>query len=327
LGKYKAELDEKLAKNYRLSPKELFPWHYHDPFFQEAPRAELDLDGYYKGKDLVEIARDFFKEVGLPADDILARSDLYEREKKSQHAFCSCLDRQQDVRILCNMRENEYWMGTLLHELGHGVYDKYIDQTLPYLLRTYAHISTTEASAMLFGRFSKNGDFLQKYCGVDEKEAKRIDLLAKQQTAATLLVFARWALVMVHFERAMYQKPGIDLRSFWWDCVERFQGVKRVPKRNAPDWASKLHLACAPVYYQNYALGEMTASQLFYHIQRVLKAPKESFCNSGKVGKFLQAKLFSQGAKRPWEETLMAATGDKLDSKYFAEDIIHIKNK
>ena len=28
------------------------PWHYADPFFQEAPAAEVDLDPFYAARDL-----------------------------------------------------------------------------------------------------------------------------------------------------------------------------------------------------------------------------------------------------------------------------------
>ena len=43
--------------------------------------------------------------------------------------------------------------------------------------------------------------------------------------------------------------------------------------RTAPDWASKIHLAVAPVYYQSYLLGELLASQLD---QAVREAPAAS---------------------------------------------------
>ena len=33
----KAEMDAALAQSYGISPSELRPWHYHDPFFQEVP--------------------------------------------------------------------------------------------------------------------------------------------------------------------------------------------------------------------------------------------------------------------------------------------------
>ena len=53
---------------------------------------------------------------------MLARSDLYEKTGKSPHAFCTDIDREGDVRVLANIVPNEYWMGTMLHELGHAVY-------------------------------------------------------------------------------------------------------------------------------------------------------------------------------------------------------------
>jgi hypothetical protein len=40
------------------------------------------------------------------------------------------------------------------------------------------------------------------------------------------------------------------------------QGLRRPAGRTAPDWATKIHLAAAPVYYQSYLLGELLASQL-----------------------------------------------------------------
>ncbi len=310
---YKGDLDQNLSKRFGISTQDLMPWHYQDPFFQEAPKQNLDLDQYYANKDIVAISAEFFKAIGLPVDEIIARSDLFEREKKNQHAFCSCLDHKMDIRVLCNIRPNEYWMTTMLHELGHAVYDKNIDQTLPYVLRTPSHTLTTEASAMLFGRFSKDGAFLNQYVGVDKVKATEIDALSRRHTAATLLVFSRWVMVMVHFERSMYQEPGKDLNRHWWDLVERFQKVKSVPGRNQPDWASKLHLACAPVYYQNYLLGEMFASQLLHKIRKMTPS---------KIGEYLATRLYSIGATLPWDDTIEYSTGEKLNPVYFAKDIV-----
>ena len=58
--------------------------------------------------------------------------------------------------MLANIVPNEYWMGTMLHELGHSVYSsKNIPASLPYLLRVNSHILTTEGVAMMFERFSQ----------------------------------------------------------------------------------------------------------------------------------------------------------------------------
>ena len=67
------------------------------------------------------------------------------------------------MRVLANIVPNEYWMGTMLHELGHSVYSsKNIPASLPYVLRADAHILTTEGVAMMFERFSKSGEWLEE---------------------------------------------------------------------------------------------------------------------------------------------------------------------
>src|SRR5262249_12396360 len=136
---YKRELDSTLAARFGVSPAELSPWHYADPFFQEAPAGSVDLDRHFEGRSLEDLARGFFASVGLPIDDLLPRADLYEKPGKSQHAFCISMDRGRDIRVLCNLRPNERWMGTLLHEFGHAVYDRHLDPALPWLLREHAH--------------------------------------------------------------------------------------------------------------------------------------------------------------------------------------------
>jgi peptidyl-dipeptidase A len=67
---------------------------------------------------------------------------------------------------------------------------------------------------------------------------------------------------MVRFEQAIYADPGRDLAVTWWDLVESLQGLRRPEDRTTPDWASKIHLAVAPVYYQSYLLGELLAFQV-----------------------------------------------------------------
>ena len=58
----KRDIDERLAKRYGIKPAELMPWHYHDPFFQEAPAvytANLDAP-FAKGRP-VAVMPDFLR--------------------------------------------------------------------------------------------------------------------------------------------------------------------------------------------------------------------------------------------------------------------------
>jgi len=158
----KRAIDAKLALQYAISVDELRPWHYHDPFFQESPAVfETSLDDIFANVDILALCRKFYNGIELPIDDVIARSDLYEKPGKSPHAFCTDIDREGDVRVLANIVPNEYWMGTMLHELGHSVYSsKFIPRSVTYVLRTNAHILTTEGVAMMFERFSKSGEWL-----------------------------------------------------------------------------------------------------------------------------------------------------------------------
>ena len=66
---------------------------------------------------------------------VLDRSDLFPRDDKCQHAFCIDIDREGDVRVLANVVPGQYWLDTMLHELGHATFDGGIDPTLPWMLR------------------------------------------------------------------------------------------------------------------------------------------------------------------------------------------------
>ncbi|MCP4256152.1 MAG: M2 family metallopeptidase [Planctomycetes bacterium] len=326
-AKLKAELDRILADKCSVAVSELMPWHYHDPFFQETPLVyELDLDAYYKDKDVKELAEEFYAGVGLPVESILANSDLYEREGKNPHAFCTDIDREGDVRILCNIKNNEYWMEVTLHELGHAVYDKFHDRQVPFLLRRPVHAFTTEAIAMFFGRLSRNPAWMQQMLGLTEMQLAEIERVSSKYAQLKQLIFARWDMVMYNFEKQLYANPEQDLNSLWWQMVEKYQLVKRPEDRNEPDWAAKIHFTVAPCYYHNYMLGELLASQLHNHItHKILKLNSDknlSYIDRRELGSFLCENIFEAGAVYHWNEMIKRATGEPLTPKYFVAQFV-----
>ncbi len=323
----KKELDSSLAKRFKIKVTDLKPWHYANPFFQEVSEyGEVDLDKYFKGKNVEEISRTFFKGIELPVDDILQNSDLYPRKGKYQHAFCNDIDRLGDVRIMCNLSDNLYWMETQLHELGHAVYSKYVNKDLPFLIRTDAHTFITEAIAQIMGRQAYNVNWLQTMVGINEKQKTSLQKALRDNQRISMLAFSRWSQVMVRFERALYQNPDQDLNKLWWDLVAEYQFVTPPEKRNEPDWAAKIHVAQYPCYYHNYQLGELAASQILNSIVRgVMKQEtfsEISFAAKPEVGNFLKEKIFTPGAKYQWNDLLKYATGESLTPKYFVEEFV-----
>jgi len=323
----KADLDRTLARKYGISPDKLMPWHYHDPFFQETPMVyDLDLDAYYRGRDVRTLAEGFYAGIGLPVDAILAKSDLYEKEGKNPHAFCTHIDREGDVRVLCNLKNDEYWMETILHELGHGVYDKYLDYSTPYLLRSPAHAFTTEAIAMFFGRLSRNPAWMQTMLGLSKTQQAEIEKVSDKYAQLKQLIFARWAMVMYDFEKGLYARPDQDLTKLWWDLVQKYQLVNRPTDRANPDWAAKIHFAAAPCYYHNYMLGEMLASQMQYHlVHKVLGLKSDkgvSYIGQEVAGRFLKNEVFHAGNLYPWNKMIERATDEPLTARYFVNQFV-----
>ncbi|HET6575814.1 MAG TPA: M2 family metallopeptidase [Fimbriiglobus sp.] len=321
----KAEIDGILAKRYGIKVEDLRPWHYHDPFFQESPAIfDADLDAPYRKADILKLCRDFYAGIGLPIDDVIARSDLYEKKGKSPHAFCTDIDREGDVRVLGNIVPNEYWMGTMLHELGHSVYSsKNIPHSVPYVVRCESHILTTEGVAMQFERFAKSRAWLEKMA-VTVEDPKAFDAAAKKVQRNQLLIFSRWCQVMLRFEKGMYEDPSQDLNKLWWDLVEKYQGLKRPEGRNAPDYGSKIHICSAPVYYHNYMMGQLFASQVHHAIAKELYNGADPdtviYVGDKRVGDFMTKKVFEPGKTLSWRDLTKHATGEPLTPKAFARD-------
>jgi len=318
----KGEIDTYFAESYKISASDLRPWHYQNRYFQEAPEIyTVDFDKYYEKQDPVKLVSKYYDGIGLNVDAILSKSDLYEKPGKNQHAFCTDIDRAGDVRTLDNIRPDSYWMNTILHELGHGVYSYYNDMSLPFVLRDAAHTFTTEAIANMFGRLATDPHWMLDMGIIDTTESEKIADDSRKALRLQMLVFSRWAQVMYRFEKAMYENPDQDLNQLWWDMVERYQMLAKPEGRNMPDWATKIHVALYPCYYHNYLLGELLASQLYIYISSNV-AKNQSFAGEKAVGDYLKEKVFLPGARYYWNDMIEKATGERLTAKYYAKQFV-----
>ena len=306
--RWKGAVDEKLAARFGCAMSELRPWHYADPFFQETPpEGAVDLDPLFEDQDVVALSRRTFDGLGFDVDEILAGSDLYPRDGKNQHAFCIDVDRLGDVRILANTVQTHDSAETTLHELGHAVYDLGFGDDLSWLLRS-THLVATEASALLCGSLARRREWLELVLGVDSAEVAELGARLDAARAAELLVFTRWVLVMNAFERALYADPEGDLDAIWWELVSRYQGVTPPDGRTAPDWAAKIHIATAPVYYHTYLYGAIVGLQL----TAALEAAAGGIVDRPDAGALLREKLFAPGQSVRWDRLVEQASGSPL---------------
>jgi peptidyl-dipeptidase A len=167
---------------------------------------------------------------------------------------------------------------------------------------------------MLCGRLAREPRWLTEVADIATGEVDALAAGLADARRAALLVFSRWVLVMTHFERGLYADPEADHDTRWWDLVERFQRVRRPDGRHAPDWAAKIHLTVAPVYYQNYLYGELVASQL----QTTLEARAGGIVGRREAGRLLVDDLFRPGASLRWDRLVERATGEPLSARHLS---------
>jgi peptidyl-dipeptidase A len=316
-ARWKASLDERLAGRFGCTVHDLRPWHYADPFFQDAPPdAGVDLDSLFDDADVVSLARRTLDGIGFEVAPILERSDLYPRPGKCQHAFCIDVNRSGDVRILANVVPTHSWAETMLHELGHGIYDVGLGAVLPWALRT-THLVATEAAAILLGSLAWQRDWLELVVGLSASDAAELEERLRLARIAELLVFTRWVLVMNGFERALYADPDADLDTLWWELVRRYQLVTPPEGRTAPDWAAKIHIATAPVYYHTYLYGSIVALQ----IGAALKREAGGLVDRPDAGAMLRERLFAPGQSMRWDALVEHVSGAPLSVGSLAREV------
>ena len=150
---------------------ELRPWHYADPFFQEAPPdGAVDLDRAVRGAGrrralAPHVRRSRLRRRRDPRSGAI--SSRATARTSTPSASTSTVD--GDVRILANLVATHDSTDTMLHELGHGVYDLGLRDDLPWLLRS-THLVATEASALLFGALARRREWLELVLGLSAAE-------------------------------------------------------------------------------------------------------------------------------------------------------------
>ncbi len=297
------QINKSAAERFHVSQEEIGPWAWSESFCQEDPLDSKELDQLLEGIDIVRTSEQFFNQMGLGVTEVLSRSDNYERPGKNQHAFCIHIDREGDVRVLNNVKPSIKWLETMLHELGHAVYDLGCNHKLPWLLKDPPHMITTEAMALLAGRQAYRTATLDLLVGKGKESLKKKAEVSLQRRQ---LIFSRWVFVMTAFERELYKNPEQDLNALWWSLVEKHQKIRCSGSPSGCDWAAKYHIGLAPVYYFSYLLGELFASSL-----------EESIADfaSEKTGRFLREKVFFLGNTLPWSNLVAHATGSPLSSR------------
>ena len=142
------------------------------------------------------------------------------------------------------------------------------------------------------------------------------------------LVFSRWAQVMYHFEKSLYENPDQNLNKLWWTLVGEYQKLNAPENWDNPDWATKIHLITQPCTYHNYILGELFASQLHAYIKSNIVKDENDDCavkciNNPEIGMYLIDQIFKHGKSLNWEEIVESSTGEPLNPDFYKRQYIN----
>ena len=265
----KGAIDE--AQRARIgipADEQLRPWDYAEPFFQDPPLVDGDaLETALAGLDPLTVSRAYFDALGDPIEGILS----------PQRPLPS--PAQEPARVLHPGRPRRRRADPREHRAGRALARDDAPRARPRCLRRGDRPQPAVAAAQARAHLRHRGDR-----DAARPPHPRSDLPAARSAGSTpeladdpfhrafvrrtLHVLGPWVQVMTRFERELYADPDADLGTIWWDLVERHQLVERPDGDRPDDWATKIHIALAPVYYQNYLLGEITASQLEWALER-----------------------------------------------------------
>lgn len=312
------KLDEKLAKAYGIKPEELMPWHYG---LQLEDNPSKEADKYIKDNETMQkFVFDMYKKMGWDISKEPIKLDIFPRANKNQNGLCSDIDTNKDVRIIANLRNDLDSAGTLLHEIGHGIYKTGISEKISYFDREPVSNVATEAIAMHMADLPYREGFLQKAFGMPKELVKKL-IVENQKDKVS---FIKYSMQIINFEREMYKNPDQDLPKLWYGLAKKYQ------KRNIPPildnvFANIPHYLTHPAYCQNYLMADVINAQIYESAHAKLG----KLTSNKKTAQYFRTKFLRYGSTLEESELIKKFTGKELNtnafSKQFKNLIKHIR--
>ena len=306
-------IDKKTQKELKeiFKTEELKQYHYG---ILSDKNPNKKVNNYLKNKEqIVDICKKTYKKMGYNIEKLEKNKnltlDLFPRKGKNTHGFCFEIEPGKDSRILANLTNNINSIDTLCHELGHCIYNLGISEKLQYLDKgTYP--AMTEAIAMMMGDLQKRENILSDI--VPEKILTNFIKTFKKDEAK----FVSWSLVIINFEKEMYNNPNQNLKKLWHNLNIKYRNRSENEVLNN-EWATIPHYLSHPAYYQNYFRATLIKAQIYNYL-------KENFGNiteNTKTSKILNDKLFRYGISFEENELIEKLTGKKLSSEDFLSNL------
>ena len=302
-----AENKKELAEEYGISEKDLRQYHY-GLLLKNNPAKAVN-EALKTKEQVVDIAKTTYKNMGYDVESMPITLDLFPRKNKNTHGFCFDIDAGKDARILANLTNNTNSIDTLCHELGHCVYHIGINPEMPFFDKS-AYPAMTEAVAMLMGDLQQKENILKDL--VSEDVLNKFKNNHKKSEAK----FISRSMLIINFEKQMYENPEQDLKQLWHDLRVKYTGANEDEELNN-EWATIPHYLSHPAYYQNYFRADLIKAQMY----KTMRADLGNITENKETANYLNDKLFKYGTSLEESELIELFTGSQLSSDALCESL------
>ena len=305
--KLQTENKKELAEAYGIKPEDLRAHHY-GLLLENNPAKGIN-DALKDKEQVVDISKKAYMDMGYDVDKMPITLDLFPRKNKNTHGFCFEIKAGEDSRILANLTNDSNSIDTLCHELGHCVYNLGIDTKMPYFDKGTTP-AMTEAVAMMMGDLQQKEDILKGVVSDEVLDKFKADF--KKSEAK----FINRSMLIIGFEKSMYENPDQNLPQLWHDLKVKYTGANEKEELNN-EWATIPHYLSHPGYYQNYFRANLIKAQMYNHLHNKLG----NLTENKNTAEYLNNNLFRYGKSIEENDLIKQFTGEPLSSKALCETL------
>lgn len=223
------------------------------------------------------------------------------------NGLCMAIDRQT-IKVLGNPQNGYSYYRTAFHEMGHALHGllKEVDD---YGLRMEPSIFN-EGMAETFGYITNHPEWIQSF-GLSEKDAQKVIEGSKGPQYHYLRQRSAFCL----FEYALYENPDQNLDQLLGKTESNILGGNL---DTTSRWAANPWFVNFPVYWQNYVLADVIASQIHEHLKTnvgELHRSKDAF-------HYVVEHYIKQGGTVPWLQKVEQGTGGPLRADALISDML-----
>jgi len=287
-----------ICRELNITSNQITPFQYRDAHTNMMTPGEWKVE--YSQEDFIKIIGDYYALGNYDISDIYKNSDIWYKENKVNNSFFFCMDSEKrDFRIYSNSKPKASNLSSLVHEFGHALHYKYVDQKVPYLLKEPQSI-LAEAVAIYFDSKIYTSKDVQEIMGLASLDQNPY---FKDFRNPSELFFIRKLLRNIMFEKSIFENPDQDFNELWWKLNKEYLLYDASLTDRLPEWIS------------NQQIVDFNGMHVFYLYAIAFAAQLEEYYPGQQIGP-IKDKIMKYGDTLPWNDLIKRATGEELNLKY-----------